>query len=308
MSKRFAVCPTCGAVSMVGGPCEYCGTPIVEKEGTETYGERIVSERTISPMAFAQKISVFKEVGEYICNCAVVNMGKLSGIINLNGDLIFPLEYGQIKIYPSNGIAYLQKGSDSFLFDLVHWKRMFSLPWPPEKVERRLCFEDKDHDDYYYYYMAVVRSSSVYALYDKDDNEIATGEYFKNVKGGIIITRRKYFDFRTRKVYELPPSNSSCRFTVEDGVLYISYNSLFFKVSEGDLSSKKDCIPLNLEGKTAEEIQKEIAETICKIDTNNSDARKEGEKKSKITRNVVTWVGIVSVVGLVIMFFVVLTI
>lgn len=121
--NKFAVCPSCGAIGAAGMPCEYCGTTILASEDTITYGERIVSERTINPVAFAQKVSVFKKVGEYIFNCAVVDMGGLYGMINLNGDLLFPLEYGYIKMYPC-GIAYLRKGTDGFVFDMSIWKRL----------------------------------------------------------------------------------------------------------------------------------------------------------------------------------------
>lgn len=121
--NKFAVCPSCGAIGAAGMPCEYCGTTILANEDTITYGERIVSERTINPVAFAQKVSVFKKVGEYIFNCAVVDMGGLYGMINLNGDLLFPLEYGYIKMYPC-GIAFLRKGTDYFVFDMSIWKRL----------------------------------------------------------------------------------------------------------------------------------------------------------------------------------------
>lgn len=270
MSNKFAVCPTCGAVSVAGEPCEYCGTPIVVKEDTATYEERIVPKRTIHPVAFAQKVSVFKEVGEYICNCAVVSMGGLKGLINLNGDFIFPLEYGEIKIYPC-GIVYFQKGSDRYLFELVFWERIdFDLKvvsetseWVnvPEKVERKL-FEDKTNDDYCYFFVVAEynnKESVVTALYDKDYRLIATGTKLEKVRGGLILKDNLYFDFSTRRPYKIKRTfdfNSSTSlflsFVGRDGVLHIKVKRI-----PGD----DTYYALNIEGMTAEEIQDEIAKT-----------------------------------------------
>lgn len=272
MSNKFAVCPTCGAVSVAGEPCEYCGTPIVVKEDTATYKERIVPKRTIHPVAFAQKVSVFKAVGEYICNCSVVSMGGLKGLINLNGDFIFPLEYGEIKIYPC-WIAYFQTGSNCFLFDLLLWRRLnYKIESCPDRVHREFFSEDGNDDEYSYQLLAVEQEywergrlykKSSFRVYDKDDREVIyDSDYNFKVKGGIVFSdNQKYFDINTRKVFQcprrltqdvLPPT---AYFWEKDGKLAIF---LF----EAGIS---ETFVLDIEGKSAEGIQKEIDRVIEEI-------------------------------------------
>lgn len=276
-NTRFAVCPSCGAVSVAGEPCEYCGTPIVVKEDTLTYEERIIPKRTISPVAFAQKVSVFKNVGEYICNCAVVDMGGVSGMINLNGDFIFPLEYGVIKIYPC-WIAYFQTGSDRFLFDLLYWRRLnYKIPlvsnskWDnvPVMVHRDFFFEDGNDDEYSYHLLFVnqeyvsegeLHERRCFAVYDKDDREIINKyNYNSTVEGGIIFAvNEKYFDIQTRKVFECPHYLTksvypNASFSSEGGKLAISFTYGYHD---------DETIGLDIEGKSAEGIQKEIDRVI----------------------------------------------
>lgn len=277
MSNKFAVCPTCGAVSVAGEPCEYCGTPIVVKEDTATYEERIVPKRTIHPAAFAQKVSVFKNVGEYICNCSVVSMGGLKGLINLNGDFIFPLEYGEIEIYPSF-IVYFQKGANRFLFDLLYWRRLnFKIPlvsrseWDnvPVSVHRNFFFEDGNDDEYSYQLLAIVQEcrtdmglykKSSFGVYDKDDREVIhDSDYNFMVEGGVVFSdSQKYFDINTRKVFQCPRRLTqnvfpNARFREKDGKLAI------FSQYGGDYTA---IIGLDIEGKSAEGIQKEIDRVI----------------------------------------------
>ena len=252
---RFAVCPTCGAVSVVGGPCEYCGTQLVANEDTVTYEERIIPKRTISPMAFAQKVSVFKRVHEYVGNCAVVDMGDLCGMINLNGDFIFPLEFGRIEIYPT-GIAYMQKGSDRYLFDLVLWKRInCRLPFVSSESDWHnipVMAERRFHDDYNYYSIWTKYEKAIWeeykktgeivygysAVFDENDRLVAEGSCVKEVETGLILSGSKYFDFHTQRTYSIPASHA--KFEVQGKSLALGSSIL------------------NIKGKTPEEIQKAI--------------------------------------------------
>ena len=280
MSNKFAVCPTCGAVSVAGEPCEYCGTPIVVKEDTATYEERIVPKRTISPMAYAQKVSVFKNVGEYICNCSVVSMGGLKGLINLNGDFIFPLEYGEIKIYPC-WIAYFQTGSDHFLFDLLHWRRLnYKIPFDSKKskwdnvpvmVHKDFFFEDGNEDEYSYQLLVVEQDGGVYeyfAVYDKDDREVIHGSgydrYDSTVEGGIVFSgRHKYFDIHTQKVFQCPGYLTKNRYPRAS--FSTKGDKLAIFANYGDKLTNWETIGLDIKGKSAEGIQKEIDRVIEEI-------------------------------------------
>lgn len=269
MKEKFTVCPSCGAVGLVGETCEYCGTQIVAKEETATYEERIVSKRTINPMTFAQKVSVFKNVGEYICNCAVVSMGHLSGVINLNGDFIFPLEYGRIKLYDT-GYAYLQKGSDRFLFDLTSWKRVdFHLPLYSEESGDHKNIPDRlDKVDYGEYYSLTLywewydRTVKRSYLLDKN-NSLAyytEGGVFERVETGFITRHRNrhscssYYDIRLKKLFHSPDIktelSSEVGFTSKEGKLAM--------LAYFDFIGSSHFFPLDIDGKSAEDIQKEI--------------------------------------------------
>lgn len=268
MKETFVVCPTCGAVSVVGGPCEYCGTQLVANEDSVTYEERIIPKRTISPMAYAQKVSVFKNVGEYICNCAVVSMGGLKGLINLNGDFIFPLEYGVIKIYPFF-IVYFQKDDDRFLFDLLHWRRLNYNPIVsktsnvPVMVQREFFFEDGNEDEYSYQFLAVKEYDDQrherisFSVYDKDDREVIHGsDCYSTVKGGIILSnRQEYFDIQNQKVFLCPSlltKNAHTHFCDKNGKLAIHCSS----------ARGSETIGLDIKGKSVEGIQREIDTVI----------------------------------------------
>lgn len=272
MKEKFTVCPSCGAVGLVGETCEYCGTQIVAKEETATYEERIVSKRTINPMAFAQKVSVFKNVGEYICNCAVVSMGHLSGVINLNGDFIFPLEYGRIKLY-NTGYVYLQKESDRFLFDLTSWKRVdFHLPLYSEESGDHKNIPDRlDKVDYGEYYSLTLywewydRTAKRSYLLD-NNNSLAfwtNGGVFERVETGFIVRHPNsrhpncsgsYYDIRLKKLFHRPDiktkMSSEIGFTSKEGKLAM--------LAYFDFIGSSHFFPLDIDGKSAEDIQKEI--------------------------------------------------
>ena len=278
--NKFAVCPSCGAIGAAGMPCEYCGTTILASEDTITYGERIVPERTINPVAFAQKVSVFKNVGEYIFNCAVVDMGDLSGMINLNGDLLFPLEYGYIKMYPC-GIAYLRKGTDYFVFDMSIWKRLdvqlpvfshyvyesdtvpvkvkkesvgdffaVTIEWP-EKVFRRVVELEIEHN----------RNHRLSCVFDQNGHAQAPAvidfvDSFRAFENG-FYSDKHLWDVRTQKTYSINgPYDSFCRFFCRESSIHLG-------TSDYDVTHRRFeyfTVPVNTE---VEDIQAEI-DRACK--------------------------------------------
>lgn len=97
MGKQFIPCPACGAVGEVGSNCQFCNTVIILKEGVISSTERIPQERTITPQQYAEKIAIYHDIvgiGEGILK---VSIGKQEGVVNLNGDLIYPLGNEPIK-------------------------------------------------------------------------------------------------------------------------------------------------------------------------------------------------------------------
>lgn len=135
MSDKYTVCPTCGAIGQIGAVCEYCGKAINEDENersvTFTLSKEVIPKRTISRPELAEKVSVFSRVYEYVGKCAIASVyissvlydGRMYGIVNLNGDILFPPEYDKIVLF-EHGCAYLQRDDDCFLFDLMKWKRI----------------------------------------------------------------------------------------------------------------------------------------------------------------------------------------
>ena len=91
MSKQFTPCPACGAVGEVGSNCQFCGTAIILKEGAIPSDARIVKRRTVTPQQYAEKISIYHNVVGLNSEISKVSIGEQEGIINLNGDIIYPL-------------------------------------------------------------------------------------------------------------------------------------------------------------------------------------------------------------------------
>lgn len=91
MQQQFTPCPACGAVGEVGTSCQFCGTTILLKENIFATAERIPSRRTVTPQQYAEKISIYHNI-EPIGDCIYkVSIGKQYGVVNINGDLIYPL-------------------------------------------------------------------------------------------------------------------------------------------------------------------------------------------------------------------------
>lgn len=91
MSAQFTPCPACGAVGEVNSTCQFCGTTILLKEGATPSDARIIQQRTITPQQYAEKISIYHKIESLGDKISKVAIGQQEGIINLNGDLIYPL-------------------------------------------------------------------------------------------------------------------------------------------------------------------------------------------------------------------------
>lgn len=111
MNKQYIACPQCGALGEVGTDCEFCGGHIDVKDDSVVCGELIPQHRTISPMDFAKKISIFHNVGNFDGDVAYARIGNLYGVINLNGDLVLPLEYRDIEIDHTRRFLLIKTGT-----------------------------------------------------------------------------------------------------------------------------------------------------------------------------------------------------
>lgn len=119
MDKMYAACSSCGAIGAVGEVCEFCGNIIEPKPDGRTYSSRIVEKRTIPPDEFARKISCYRDISSFKGGCANVRIGELNGLVNLNGDLVLPLDYK--KIIWNSQCAILVGSRDVKFLNLVEW-------------------------------------------------------------------------------------------------------------------------------------------------------------------------------------------
>ena len=105
MATQFTPCPACGAVGEVGSNCQFCGTSILLKEGAIIADSRIVKQRTVTPQQYAEKISIYHNVVGLGEGISKVSIGEQEGIINLNGDLIYPLGNERITSSIQDGVV-----------------------------------------------------------------------------------------------------------------------------------------------------------------------------------------------------------
>ena len=109
MSAQFTPCPACGAVGEVNSTCQFCGTTILLKEGATPSDTRIVERRTVTPQQYAEKMAIYHNVVGLGENISKVSIGEQEGIVNLNGDLIYPL--GNERIAKSNIAGVIRIGN-----------------------------------------------------------------------------------------------------------------------------------------------------------------------------------------------------
>lgn len=115
MATQFTPCPACGAVGEVGSNCQFCGTTIVLKEGSSLSTERVPHVRTVTPQQYAEKISIYQNVegSKNSSNLMYVSIGDLEGLININGDLIYPLQHKYYIYIISDTVIFLSQRDES---------------------------------------------------------------------------------------------------------------------------------------------------------------------------------------------------
>ena len=100
MEKQFTPCPNCGLVGEIGNKCQFCGAKVTLKEGAVASTERFPQKRTVTPRQYAENISIFHKVEPANDRLLKVSIGNQYGLVNLNGDLVYPLGNFEIgKIY-----------------------------------------------------------------------------------------------------------------------------------------------------------------------------------------------------------------
>ena len=119
MSKQFTPCPACGAVGEVNSTCQFCGTSILLKEGATPSNARIIKQRTITPQQYAEKVSIYHNIVGLDSEISKVSIGEQEGIINLNGDLIYPLGNEPIRKFKDKVVRIGRNFLNLETFELV---------------------------------------------------------------------------------------------------------------------------------------------------------------------------------------------
>lgn len=119
MSSQFTPCPACGAVGEVNSTCQFCGTTILLKEGAVLSDSRIVKQRTVTPQQYADKVSIYHNIVGLGSEISKVSIGEQEGIVNLNGDLIYPLGNEPIKGFKDNVVQIGKKFFNLESFEFI---------------------------------------------------------------------------------------------------------------------------------------------------------------------------------------------
>lgn len=133
MSAQFTPCPACGAVGEVGTKCQFCNTTIALKEGGISSSERIPLRRTVTPQQYAEKISIYHKV-EPAGNISIVSIGNQYGVVNLNGDLIYPLGSDKIEIGLGNTIKLGFTYEETLTEASTYWDEFYE-EWKHKEAE-----------------------------------------------------------------------------------------------------------------------------------------------------------------------------
>ncbi len=164
MSKQFTPCPACGAVGEVNSTCQFCGTTILLKEGATPSNARIIKQRTVTPQQYAERISIYEDVRAYEESHYLrrVRIGNEQGVINLNGELVYPLQHVSIhivsdtKLYLSGGEGArnilvknkdFEEDIDSSPFEYVRLGVFLDLKTMEKYDGIQYTYDDDDDDD-----------------------------------------------------------------------------------------------------------------------------------------------------------------
>ena len=143
MSKHFTPCLACGAVGEVNSSCQFCGTTILLKEGATPSDTRIIKQRTVTPQQYAEKISIYHKV-EPDAFISIVSIGNEYGVVNLNGDLIYPLGGLEIETYYGDTIKLGFTHKDTLTEASTYWDK-FDEEWKHKEAKTFEWFETTEY-------------------------------------------------------------------------------------------------------------------------------------------------------------------
>ena len=149
MATQFTPCQACGAVGEVGEKCQFCGTTIELKEGVIPSNARIVRYRTVTPQQYADKISIYHKVETENNTVIKVSIGDQYGLVNLNGDLIYPLGSEEILSVLGNIIVFGYEYEDTIFGTTYSYTRTIKTGYynleNGQHADKYGFIEDKDN-------------------------------------------------------------------------------------------------------------------------------------------------------------------
>lgn len=121
MEKQFTLCPTCGIVGGIGSKCQFCGAIVTLKEGAVVSTERFPQKRTVTPRQYAENISIFHKVEPANDRLLKVAIGEQYGLVNLNGDLVYPLGSKEIYSVYGNIVEFGREYEETIREATTYW-------------------------------------------------------------------------------------------------------------------------------------------------------------------------------------------
>lgn len=177
MQKQFTPCPACGAVGEIGKKCPFCGTTITHKDGVAITDSRLVKQRTVTPRQYAEKITIYHNIKSYADGMlSEVTIGEMHGLINLNGDIVYPLDSYDIGERYGNAIELGSRHEETIGDTTTYWDE-YSQKWiieSPDTYEDFRCYQ----------YFNIENSQYADLLGFVKDNKEPQKLYRVNVKNG----------------------------------------------------------------------------------------------------------------------------
>lgn len=176
MAAQFTSCPACGAVGEIGNACQFCGTTVIQKEGVVTTNARVVDFRTVSPQEYANKIAIYHEI-ETRGKLAEVRIGDQYGVINLNGDLVYPLSSSKITI-KSDLVIYLWDGHKYLNIETLEK----GLRWPDRIIDK--------NNPQYFHRIYDLETWKIDNVYTNDEGETHNFNYGEKLGGTAYLLHK----------------------------------------------------------------------------------------------------------------------
>ena len=205
MEKQFTPCPNCGIVGEIGSKCQFCEAKVTLKEGAVTSAERIPQKRVIPPRQYAENISVYHNVESINDRLLKVSIGNQHGLVNLNGDLVYPLGNLEIAKGSRDTIVRLGRsktktiGEDALYWDEIYkeWRQREAVTFEEFICSHYFNIETGEEFDKFGYVRDKENPEHIlHKVKTSPINELGKPIEFRNLQGEIVA-----YDFAIEKYH-----------------------------------------------------------------------------------------------------------